>query len=142
MPDLESELRDELNNMLLKLDTGYSETFESGRHKGAREAIDKINNWIDVRPDGWHDLRENPEDLPEAKKKNLVIAIHVHTQPRGNTILCIDYDVHYTGSRWLKDSGCFTHSVLDVIAWQPNLEIPESFQTKFNAAKSMESAGL
>jgi len=46
-----------------KLDELLQSPFE--RHWGAGSALRDLLEWLDSRPDGWTDLRDRPEDLPE-----------------------------------------------------------------------------
>lgn len=79
-----------------------------------------FNQYVDCQPtvNGWHDLRENPEDLPKDSKDYL---IHLHHGGSMKGILRDEYWVgkHISEKEWLIEGfSCFTDDVIEVVAWK------------------------
>jgi len=107
MPDLETALRIKLGEMC---DASREHSHEYEAHDHVRG---EIINWLSMRGDGWHDLRENPEDVPKDCRGTWVITIAV-----GLEFDPIVEKLHLLRGKWRGDYGGELEEGDMVIAWK------------------------
>lgn len=89
---------------------GYSEGFEDGAKRGYEKGYEDCRHYAhDYYKPKWHDLRENPDDLPKAKERRMYRVIYSNP------------DINEPCLWYLPNLKSWSHS-LPVIAW---CELPQ-----------------
>ncbi len=89
----------------------YKHTKMFGTKKGFIRGLELYHEAISLEADKWHDLRENPEDLPEVETTNCSIDVLMHSENEGS----LDGYYEFGFKHWILKDGTI---IRDIIAWR------------------------
>lgn len=134
MSDLETALRAKLDEILRSTEAGTwyaGEEIKPQYYRGKNDVLKWLYYWLDSRPDGWHSLRENPEDLPDCHTAVWVIV----SEKYWSKYYIYPHQLYHDGkSRWSFSCGYLDSDEVP-LAWKYVEKIP-TIPVRFQAQET------